>query len=107
MIRTIEERFKKLTEGLTRKVDFDRWPDDIFFFRGKKCLFEYDFISGHLWCDREKVWKVLECEGCYSYEDIQAFIKKQVETHFKLMEVTPISIYHYLNHLAEQHFKNK
>lgn len=85
----IEERFEELICGLTRKVNFVHFPEDIFFCLGDECLFEFNLNSGHLWCSMDKVWKVLECEARYKYDDIKSFIKRQMEEHFKLMEVTP------------------
>lgn len=80
----IGQRFEKLITGLTRKVDFEAWPDYIFFFRGDEYLFEYELNSGDLWCDWKNVCSFLECEGQYDYDGVKEFIKNQVEHHLKL-----------------------
>lgn len=104
---TIEEKFEELIKGLTRKVDFERWPEEIFFFRDDECLFDYDFNFGYLWCDWEKVWRALACEGRYKYIEIQSFVKKVVEQHFKFQVIAPKTVVGISGRQVEQHFKIK
>lgn len=85
MSNTIEQRFEELVTGLTRKVDFEWWPDSIFFFRDEECLFEYELNFSYLWFHREKVCRVLECGGQYSPQEIESFIKEAMGKHFKAM----------------------
>lgn len=105
MTGTIEQRFEELVAGLTRKVDFDQWPDYIFFLRGDECLFNYNFSSGNLWCHSEKVWELLEREGWCKYDEVQSFLKNQIEKHFKLTIVTPKMAISRWRKLIEDHFK--
>lgn len=106
MERTNEQQFEKMIAGLTRKADFKRWPEYIFFFRKDECLFRYNLIFGYLWCDAKKVWKVLGYERHnYNFREVQSFIKKQVEAHFKLEVVTPSIIAGLQSLSLKKHFK--
>lgn len=105
MAKKQKDLFGDFIKGLTRRFDFELWPDCIFFFRGEEVLFEYNLNSGNLWCDWDKVWKVLECEGRYNYYEVQSFIKKQVEEHFRMMGVTPKCKLHPRWKVVEEHFK--
>lgn len=103
----MKQRFQEVSSGLIRRVDFDRWPSSIFFFKGEKWMFEYDIISGYLYCRYREVWEYLSSSNNTKYGDTQLFIKNVVEEHFKGKEVTPrfrISIFF---SQVEEHFKGK
>ena len=89
---TKEERFKQLIEGVDIShpvVDFEKYPDSMFWFKGDKFLFEYDFKNKRLWVQYDEVWKVFESEYNMIYDDIQLFMKGRMEEHFKLKDVEP------------------
>ena len=88
-------------EGLHIKLDLKRYPNKVFFFKGDKYWMEYDWKSKDLWCRYEEFWEVLEEENRWGRNEIQAFIKEQVEQHFNLKEITPIGN---INATMEQHF---
>ena len=86
---TPAERFWQLCEGLSLKIDKERYPDSVFFFKEDEYQFEYDTANGHLWCRYSSIWTVFEKEYSMKYNDIQSLIKNQVEEHFKCKGVTP------------------
>lgn len=47
----------------------------------------------------------MECKGLYNYDEIQSFIKKQVEGHFKLQVVTPVKVEFINDATVENPFK--
>lgn len=87
MAKKQKDLFGDFIKGLTRRFDFELWPDWIFFFRAEECLFQYGLNCNYLWCHRKKIWSVLGCEGQYSYDEVRSFIKKHVGQHFKSMGV--------------------
>jgi len=100
---TPEERFLDLIDGMTVKIDKDKYPDSIFFFKGDKCYLELE--KSRLWVTYDEVWQVFEVEYGMAYGEIQAFIRDQVEQHFKMREVTPSLADCLLYQVVEQHFK--
>ena len=84
---TPEERFLELIDGMTVKIDKDKYPDSIFFFKGDKCYLELE--NSRLWVRYAEIWQVFEVEFGMSYDEVQSFIKSQVEQHFKMRGVTP------------------
>ena len=60
-----------------------------------------------LWCRWEGFWEVLERENNWNYEEVQAFIKVQVEQHFKGKGITPLNGCFVGITEVEQHFKGK
>lgn len=90
---TKEQRFAELISGIDINrpvIDFEKYPDSIFWFKNEDCLFKYDLKSGYFWCKYSTVWSVFEQEFSMSYNDIQSFIKIQVEEYFKLKGITPV-----------------
>lgn len=88
---TPEEVFWKLCDGLEVKIDKDISPNRIFFFKGDSFFFEWNTETRTLWCSYKNVWSVLEMTISTEYNEVQGFIKKQVEEHFKCNGVTPLS----------------
>ncbi|MHB8410271.1 MAG: hypothetical protein ACYDHY_19740, partial [Acidiferrobacterales bacterium] len=60
-----------------------------------------------LWCDYYKVWLDFEKEYGMNYEQIQAFIKVQVEEHLKFKDVTPMSVLFLLTYLVAERLNLK
>lgn len=84
---TPEERFLEFIDGLTIKIDKEKYPDSIFFFRGEECQIEIQ--KSIVWFRYEGFWKVFEDEFGMKYQQIQDFMKIQLEEHFKMKGVSP------------------
>ena len=84
---TPEERFLELIDGMTVKIDKDNYPNSTFFFKGDTCYLELE--KSRLWVRYAEIWQVFEVEFGMSYDEVQSFIKSQVEQHFKMRGVTP------------------
>ena len=82
-----EERFLQLIDGLTIKIDKEKYSDSIFFFKGNDYYFEIEKTD--IWCSYDQVWSVFKREYGMNYDGIQVFIKDMVERHFKMNGVTP------------------
>ncbi len=84
---TPEERFWQLAdlESVTPYVDFEKYPGRLFW-RNKegKAVMEYAQKSGDMWVSFLFIWKFLEQEYSYNYDEISELIKKEVEGHFNL-----------------------
>lgn len=78
--KDMEDRFEELITGLTRAVDFEIFPDSIFFFRGENCLFEYEVPNSTFWCDQKKVWNYLEAD---IFVDNQILLQECVKRKMK------------------------
>jgi len=91
-------------EGLHIKLDLKRYPNSIFFFKGERLWMEYDRRYKKLWC-RGEFLEVLERKNKLDYLEVQAFIKGQVEQHFKLKGITLTKIGGEQFQQEEQHFK--
>lgn len=88
-----EERFWELIlQTNSIKIDKEKYPTSTFGFMGEKFLWEYDSKNGYLWLSWKLIWSVFETEYGLQYDDIQSFIKKEVEDHFKCKGVTPFSL---------------
>src|SRR5690606_11398425 len=81
---TAEARFLQLVENVQVKRDLEKYPNSVFFFNGEKLLAEYDKrFPKNLWI----AWNILdvfENEYKMQYVEIQAFMREQVEKHFKM-----------------------
>ena len=77
-------------EGTTIKLNLKMYPTSIFFFKEDSFWMEYDWENGDLWCRGEGLWQVLERKNNWKRSEVQAFIKDQVEQHFKVKGVTPV-----------------
>lgn len=77
-----------IINGLTIKIDREKYPNSIFFFKEDAFLFEIE--NNILWCRYDKVWLKISEVISGDYKATQAFIKnKVVEEHFNLKGVTP------------------
>jgi hypothetical protein len=75
---TPEQRFLELIDGMTVKIDKDKYPDSTFFFKGDKCYLELE--NSTLWGRYAEIWQVFEVEFHMNY---------QVEKHFRMRGATP------------------
>src|SRR5574338_1170143 len=78
---TPEERFWQRCDGLTIKIDREKFPYSVFFFKNDELQFEYHTKNGYLWCLYSSIWSVFEKEDGMKYSEIQSLIKTQVEDH--------------------------
>jgi hypothetical protein len=102
-----EERFWGLMlETDSLKID-KAHPNSTFGFKGDKFLWEYDSQNGFLYLSYPIIWSVIEEEYDLGYSEIQAFIKIEVEQHFKCKGVTPNHDMLTRSRQVEQHFKSK
>ena len=102
-----EERFWELilkTDSI--KINKQKYPDSTFGFVGDKFLWQYDSKNQYLWLSYPLLWSVFKKEYNLKYEDIQSFIKFEVEEHFKCKGVTPRTCQTFSMALVEEHFKN-
>jgi hypothetical protein len=104
---TKEQRFWSLINGITLRVDLDKYSSSIFFFKDDSCVIEYNTKSGYLWLSYKDIWSIFEKEYHLKYDEVRSFIKNQVEEHFKCKGVTP-KFYDTFNYTwVEEHFKCK
>ncbi len=100
---TPEQRFLELIDGMTVKIDKDNYPGSTFFFKDDTCYFELG--NSRLWVRYAEIWQVFEVEFDMNYDEIQSFIKDQMEQHFIIRGVTPVKVSTRVPFLVEQHFK--
>lgn len=88
---TLEQMFFDLQNNLVRKIDNKKYPESVFYFnQDGKFMFEQDFKNGYFWCSDSFVWSLFESEYGMNYEQIQCFIKAQMEKHFKCNGLIPL-----------------
>jgi len=85
---TAKQRLLELLNGCEIKIDKEKYPDSVFFFKNEGYYFEIE--KKYLWCVYECVWKIFEIEFSMNYGQIQALIKDVVEEHFKCKGLTPV-----------------
>ena len=102
----IKDLFHTLTKDLVIKIDEKEYPNSIFFFnKDNEIIFEYDKNNGYFWCNYKKYWTIFYEKFNYNYNQVKYLTKDMVENHFKINEITPMSI-RILNYLqVENHFK--
>lgn len=91
-------------EGLHIKLDLKTYPNRIFFFKEDMFWMDYNWKTKDLWCRGEGFWEVLEREYHWGYDEVERFIKNQVEQHFKLKDVTPYANTLGVTDQVEQYF---
>ena len=91
-------------EGLRIKLDLKHYPGSVFFFKEDRCWMEYDWKNGYFGCRYEDFWEVLERENNWNYEEVQAFIRSQVEEHLKMKDVTLHIAEYWVKESVEKHF---
>lgn len=72
-------------------VHSEKYPDSVFYKQNGEVLFELNQYENTLYfyVRYDKIWSVFENKFGLSYDDIQSFIKKEVESTLKLKGVTP------------------
>lgn len=76
---------------LAIKIDREKYPDSVFYFKGSTCLFELEKSDGttYLWCNYFKIWNPISVEFSLGYAEIKILIKETLEDHFKMRDVKP------------------
>ena len=88
---TKEERFWELINETTLKIDKSKYPNLISGFKKNRCLWEYNIKNGYLYLSYDLIWSVFKNEYSMSYNEIQSFIKNEIETIFNCKSVIPKS----------------
>lgn len=102
-----ESRFAEIIEGYEVKTDWKEYPNWLFFFKNGKLLGEFFLETQTFYASLGNLWSVFENEFEMGYVDIQRFIGKQVEKHFKLNVSETPAIWRRVTRKVEKHFKLK
>jgi hypothetical protein len=84
-----EKVWDGIINGLTVKIDREKYPNSVFFFKGNKVFFELE--KSTLWCRHNEVWLIISQAIAGDYYATKAFITNKVEEYFNLKGVTPYS----------------
>lgn len=98
-----------LGNELTVKIDREKYPNSVFYFKEDKYLLELEKSGSttYLWCSWFKIWNPISEKFSLEYSEIKQLIKETVEEHFKMRGVTPKLVKLRLSLRVEQHFKMK
>ena len=91
-------------EGTHIKLDLKRYPNQVFFFKEDVFWMEYNWKNGYFGCRYEGFWDVLGKEKNWGHGEVRAFIRSQLEQHFKLKDVTPYANTLGVTDQVEQYF---
>ncbi len=96
-----------LGNELTLKVDREKYPNSVFYFKGDSCLLELEKSGSttYIWCNYSKIWNPISEKFSLGYSQIQQLIKETVEEHFKMRYVTPCQSEYDDDSGVEEHFK--
>ncbi|MEJ5105546.1 hypothetical protein [Chryseobacterium sp. MYb328] len=96
-----------LGNELTLKIDLEKYPNSVFYFKEDKCLLELENSGSttYLWCNYFKIWNPISEKFSLEYSEIQQLIKETVEEHFKMRDVTPHRLSGLYRRWVEEHFK--
>ena len=97
-------RFLRLIEGCEIKVDFEKYPNSIFYFKNDKYMLEYNIKNEDFWISYPNIWSILVSELDYNYQKIKDLITSILEQHFKQKVVTTKDLLFSVEHTLEQHF---
>jgi hypothetical protein len=75
--------------GDLKKYRTDKYPNRIFFIKGKRVHMEYNLVSRELWVDNYSILDDLETMFSLEYDEFEYIITKWVEETYKLKGVTP------------------
>ena len=81
-----------LGNEFTIKIDREKYPNSVFYFKGGTCLLELEKseLNTYLWVSYDKIWNPIYEKFSLDYSSIQELIKVTVEDHFKMSDVTPV-----------------
>jgi len=80
-LKEIEKSFLSFFNDLIKDGDLYIKDNDIYF--------EYDLKHNEFWCSYDKVWSHLESKYNMNYVEICNFIKKLLEEHLNINDVSP------------------
>lgn len=80
--------FKLLLKSLEIKISEEKFPNEIFLFKGKTCYLNYNKENMELWIS-EEIWRILNNDYKFSYIKIQQFISYWLTSFLKVNEVIP------------------
>ena len=70
------------------------FPNSVFYKKNNEIIFELEKSKNenktYFWVNYHKIWKIFENKFGLNYDDIQSFIKNEVEDTLKCGTVTPI-----------------
>jgi len=88
------------------KIDYDAYPDKIFFFdEYGNYLSEYDSKSQEFWISYPNVWSPLEFNYNLDSIEIMKLTANWIEEHFKLKNVSTLDVLEGEGSSIEEHFK--
>lgn len=99
-------RFLRLIEGCKIKVDFERYPNSIFYFKDGEYLMDYDLKTEYFWISSSKIWAKSQSEFGYNNEYVRELITGIVKQHFKCKVVRTTRIIFKRHEGLNNHFKN-
>ena len=79
----IKNYLNKEYSGLVR-YETDKLPNNIFFMKDGKTIYEYNKINRDVYLSYDKIWSFLKSYFELEYEEIQSLTKEWVEEQFKL-----------------------
>lgn len=96
-----------LGNELAVKIDIEKFPNSVFYFKGDNLLLELEKSSDiiYLWCSYIKIWNPISNKFSLEFPEIQQLIKETVEEHFKMRGVTPKFLTDTTDKMVEEHFK--
>ena len=100
-----EQVFLDIIDGCTIKIDKLKYPNSIFLFKGDDWMFEIE--NSNIWCRLDKVWERISEAISGDYQATLAFLKMQLDQHFKMKGVTPRPSHSTYLFVLDQHFKMK
>lgn len=84
----IKDTFFTLSSGLKPMVDFKKYPDNYFLFKGEDFYFQFNYKTGEFKYSGNKVGAVLKKAANISSIETHHFIKDMVEKYFLLKFTT-------------------
>lgn len=85
--KSAEQVFLEIIQDMKQSTNAD-FPESVFYGKDNTIYFEKE--NNILWVGYYKVWSVFSKEFNMNNNDIQLFIKDQVEKHLKWKDVTPM-----------------
>ena len=73
-----------------KEIKSNNFPNSIFYKKNGEILFEYHKKTKIFWCHYRKIWLFLETEFGLNYQDTSKLIKRMVEEHLNLGDITPV-----------------
>ena len=83
-------KFLNKMYGDLKEYKTDKYPNMIFYIKGKKVYMEQELKSRYLWVDYATIWQDLENIFNSEITENQRIITKWVEDTYKLRGITPI-----------------